>query len=95
VKELLYVKTLLQELIGNSVTANMNMDNQSAIKLCKNGIFNKRSKHIDVRYHFLTENVRQGNIKRFFVPSAENIADIFTKPLPSVRFQELRKYLVC
>lgn len=94
VKELLYLKNLLRELTNNDVVVNLNIDNQSAMKLCKNGIFNKRSKHIDVRYHFLSENVKQGKVNLFYIPTNENVADMFTKPLAHVKFGSFKKYVV-
>lgn len=94
VKELLYIKNLLKELLGIDVVVNLNMDNQSAMKLCKNGVFNKRSKHIDVRYHFLSENVKQGKVNIVYVPTNENVADMFTKPLAHVKFSSFKKCVV-
>lgn len=91
IKELLYLKTLVQELTKKHVDVKLNMDNQSAIKLSKNGVFNKRSKHIDVRYHFMTENVRERKVTISYVPTSENLADIFTKPLSSVKYQKIKK----
>jgi len=94
VKELLFLKTLLQELTNEDVEANLHMDNQSAMTLMRNGVFNRRSKHIDVRYHFLSENIKKGKIKLSYVPSSENLADVFTKPLGNVKFAYFKKNLV-
>lgn len=52
-KELLYLKTVIQELTKKEIIAEMYVDNQSAVKLIKSGVFNKRLKHIDLRYHFI------------------------------------------
>lgn len=51
-KEIMYLKTLIEELLGETVNVRLKVDNQSAIKLIKNGVINRRSKHIDVKYHF-------------------------------------------
>lgn len=69
------------------------MDNESAVRLIKNPEFHKRSKHIDVRYHFVRENFLTGDIDVASVSSYKQIADILTKPLPKIRFQKLRSML--
>uniref|UniRef100_A0A151UFD3 Copia protein n=1 Tax=Cajanus cajan TaxID=3821 RepID=A0A151UFD3_CAJCA len=68
-------------------------NNRSAIKLAKNPINHERSKHIDVRFHFIREKVKEGSVELEHVGSKEQVADIFTKPLPATTFQELRKLL--
>lgn len=52
----------IEELLGQKVTTELYVDNQSAIQTAKNGIFNKRSKHIHVRYHFVQERIRENEI---------------------------------
>jgi len=72
----------------------LKMDSQSAIALSKNPVFHERSKHIDVRFHFIRECVGDGrklNIEH--VCTEEQIADILTKPLARERFCELRDKL--
>ena len=66
------------------------MDNQSAIKLIKNPEFHKRSKHIDLRYHFIREKHEEGCFKLNYVSSKNMIADVFTKSLPYQQFKQLR-----
>ena len=68
-------------------------DNQSAISLTKNPIQHSRTKHIDIRYHFIKERVEEGQLKLEFVPTKEQLADILTKPLPNDTFQRLRSRL--
>jgi hypothetical protein len=65
-------------------------DNKSAIDLSKNLVLHSRTKHIDLRHHFLRDNVQKGNIEITKVPSEENVADIFTKPLKKETFQIMR-----
>ncbi len=57
------------------------MDNQSAIRLIHNQEFHKRSKHIEVRYFFVRDMVKRGDLKVKYVASDHQLADIFTKPL--------------
>lgn len=61
-------------------------DNSSAINISKNPVQHSRTKHIDVRYHFLKEHVEQGDVVLNFVKTENQLADIFTKPLPFDRF---------
>ncbi|CAI0444726.1 unnamed protein product [Linum tenue] len=68
-------------------------DNSSAIKLSKNPVLHWRSKHIDVRFHFLRELVRDGAIELQHCGTTEQIADIMTKPLKLDAFQLLRSRL--
>jgi len=68
----------------------LKMDNQSTIALSKNPVFHDRSKHIDVRFHFIRECVGDGKMDIEHVRTEEQIVDILTKPLPRDRFCELR-----
>ena len=71
-------------------------DNSSTIKLSKNPIMHGRSKHIDVRFHFLRDLSNEGIIDLIYCKSEEQIADIMTKPLKLSAFQKLRNLLgVC
>ncbi|GJY20702.1 retrotransposon protein, putative, unclassified, partial [Tanacetum coccineum] len=64
-------------------------DNKSAIALCCNNVQHSRAKHIDVRYHFIKEQVENGIVKLYFVLTKYQLADIFIKPLPKERFNFL------
>nr|GEZ17789.1 hypothetical protein [Tanacetum cinerariifolium] len=64
-------------------------DNKSAIALCCNNVQHSRSNHIDIRHHFLREQVENGVVKLYFVTTDYNLADIFTKALPRERFEFL------
>ena len=68
-------------------------DNQSAIKLAKNAEFHKRTKHIDISYHFTRHAVRRKQIEIKYVKSSENVADILTKPLNKKIFTYLKEKL--
>jgi hypothetical protein len=94
VKEIQYLKTLLSELTGVNFPACLNVDNQSAIKLVKSGKMNRRSKHINVRYYFISEALDNGLFTLKYCPSAEQTADILTKPLLSEKFKKHRNSLL-
>lgn len=64
-------------------------DNSSAIKLSKNHVMHGRSKHIDVRFHFLRDLVNEGVVQLKFCGTQKQVADILTKPLKLESFQEL------
>ncbi|GAA0149860.1 hypothetical protein LIER_37011 [Lithospermum erythrorhizon] len=68
-------------------------DNSSTIKLSKNPVMHGRCKHIDVRYHFLRDRVKEGVISLIHCGSAEQVADIMTKALKVENFQTLRAAL--
>ena len=55
-------------------------DNQSAIAITKNSVQHQRSKHIDIKYHFVRAEVQNGKAQLEYVPSEYNAADVFTKP---------------
>ncbi|GJV48082.1 retrovirus-related pol polyprotein from transposon TNT 1-94 [Tanacetum coccineum] len=62
-------------------------DNKSAIALCCNNVQHSRSKHIDIRHHFIREQVEKGVVELYFVRTKYQLADIFTKALPRGRFE--------
>jgi len=68
-------------------------DNQSAIKLAKNPVFHARSKHIEIHHHFVRERVLRGEVQLHYVPTDSQPADIFTKPLPRLKFEKHRQTL--
>ena len=68
-------------------------DNQSAINISKNPVQHSRTKHIDIKYHFLKDQVAQNVVKLEFISTNEQVADIFTKPLPKDVFERLRVLL--
>jgi hypothetical protein len=55
------------------------IDNEGAKRLAENPEFHKRSKHIDIIYHFTRNAIQKNQIKLVPIPSKDNIADIFTK----------------
>jgi hypothetical protein len=63
-------------------------DNQGAIALAKDNKFHSRTKHIDLRYHFIHEVVEDGKVKMKYIPTAENFSDIFTKALAKPKFTQ-------
>jgi len=89
-----WLARLLGELKGKQEGAiKINIDNESAIQLSKNPVFHDRSKHIDVRFHFIRECVEEGRVCVASIGTTEQLADIMTKALARERFCELRTKL--
>ena len=68
-------------------------DNESAVKLTNNLVQHSRTKHIDIRYHFIRDHQMKGDITIESVGTNDQLADIFTKPLDEKRFCKIRTEL--
>eukprot|EP00253_Pinus_taeda_P033194 PITA_33194 len=66
-------------------------DNTSSISISKNLVMHSKNKHMPIKYHFLREQVLEHKVKLEYVPSKEQVANIFTKPLPRETFEYLRQ----
>ena len=64
-------------------------DNTSTINLTKNPVHHLRTKHIDIRHHFIRDHVQNKDIKVEFIPTHLQLADIFTKPLAREQFMNI------
>jgi hypothetical protein len=69
------------------------VDNKSTIELVKNSVHHERNKHIDVRFQFIREHVKNGDVEMTHVASRDQVADIFIKPLPTELFNKFKKLL--
>jgi hypothetical protein len=67
-------------------TAPLKVDNKAAIDLIKNRVRHGRSKHIQIRYHFVSECAAEGRIEVQFIGTSDQLADILIKPLARIRF---------
>jgi hypothetical protein len=86
-----WLARLLKELTNSeSVAPVLKVDNKSAIDLSKNPVHHDRSKHIEVKYHYIRECVEDGKIVLEQISTKDQLADIMTKSLGRVLFQELR-----
>ena len=61
-------------------------DSQNAIHLCKNPMYHERTKHVDVRYHFVRELVANGDIHIQKISTEDNLADMGTKTVTATKF---------
>ena len=89
-----WLRRVLEKIEVEAKTATTIMcDNSSTIQLSKNPVFHGKSKHIDVKFHFLRDLVNNGIIKLNYCASENQIADIMTKPLKLEQFEKLRGML--
>ena len=65
-------------------------DNESAIRIAHNPVLHGKTKHIEIRYHFIRDHVANEDISLSYINTKDQLADIFTKPLDEKRFKELR-----
>jgi hypothetical protein len=90
INEIKWLHGLLKEL-GVSVPSTPILlgDNQSTQELSKNGVKSERTKHIDIKYHFITDEVSQGNVQLQWVSTKKQLADVLTKALPQVVHEQM------
>jgi hypothetical protein len=94
--QLLWMKKLLCDYGFTQDTMIINCDNTSAINIYENPVQHSRTKHIDIRHHFLRDLVESEVASLSFIPTDNKLADILTKPLDGSRFESLRKAIgVC
>jgi hypothetical protein len=91
--QLLWMKTMLHDYGVKHDTISLYCDNTSAISISKNPVFHSRTKHIDIKHHFIRDLVEDKIISLDHVPTESQLADIFTKSLDGNRFEELRSKL--
>lgn len=95
VQEAMYLRQLLSDL-GWSMDGPIKIkeDNQGCIALSENPVHHKRTKHIDIKYHFVREKVLSGEIVLEHVATEHQLADLLTKPLERVRVEKLRTHVL-
>ena len=89
--QLLWMKKLLHDYGITQDTMCVFCDNTSAINLSKNPVQHSKSKHIEIRYHFIRDLVEEKTVYLEFINTDNQKADIFTKPLDGPRFESLCK----
>ena len=89
--EVIWLQYLLRDLqILSTFTPTLWCDNLGAIYLSANPIFHARTKHVEVDYHFVRDRVAKKEIQIRFIPFHDQLADVFTKPLPTAPFTTFR-----
>ena len=85
-KEALWLRNLIGQVFGDILDpTTLYCDNQSAIALAKDHQYHARTKHIDIRFHFIRWAIDEGKLKMTYCPTGEMLADAFTKALPSTK----------
>jgi hypothetical protein len=94
VREAVWLRKLLTDLFDHEMDPIIiHCDNQSCVKLSENPVFHDRSKHIEIKYHYIRDMVQRKAVHVQYLPTHEQIADIFTKPLAKTKFEYFRERL--
>ena len=88
--QLVWMKQMLMEYNVEQDVLTLYCDNLSAINISKNPIQHSRTKHIDIRHHFITDLVEEKVMTLEYVDTEEQLADIFTEALDAKQFEKLR-----
>ena len=90
-REAVWLHKLLAGLFGQIPEPTViHCDNQSCVQMSVNPIFYDKSKHIQIRYHFIGDMVQKDAVELQYIPTDDQTADILTKPLPRVKFEYFR-----
>jgi hypothetical protein len=87
------IQTLADLEVKYTAPIPIHCDNTSVISVSKNLVFHSKTKHIPIKYHFLREHVINTVVSLHYIPSKDQIVDIFTKPLAKSQFEYIRQKL--
>ena len=88
------MRNLLSNLFDLQLDATcIHCDNQNCVKLSENPVFHDKSKHIEIKYHYIRDMVQRGAVKLLYVATNEQIADVLMKPLARLKFEYFREIL--
>ena len=93
VKEAIWLQGLMDDLGINQDVLKVHCDSMSAIYLAKNQVYHARTKHIDVKYHFVRDVLEDGDIGVKQIYTKDNLADMLTKVIPGVKFNHCKNLL--
>ena len=89
--QVLWIQNQMIDFGFNFVKSPINIDNQAAICITKNPVQHSKTKHIQLKYHFIRDNAEKGLIELVYVDSEHQLADLFTKALDTKRHEWLVK----
>ena len=92
-QEAAWLQKLLTDLHIPTKPIVINEDNQGAIAMARNPIAHSRTKHINIRFHFIRNTQEEGIINIIFCPTSNMVADLLTKPIPCIQFEKLRSLM--
>jgi len=93
-KTVIWVYNIVNQIFTVSTPIPVDIDNQGAGYMAENQVNNSRTKHIDIRYHWIRDQINFGLIELCHIPTLVNLSDIFTKALAAPRFMMLTKWLL-
>jgi hypothetical protein len=94
VREAVWLHKFLTNLFDHEMDpTTIHCDNQSCVKLSENLVIHDRSKHIEIKHHYIIDMVQRKTIHVQYLPTHEKIVDIFTKPLAKTEFEYFRERL--
>ena len=95
-REVLWIKQLLIEMdvLKHDRPLKVRMDSTSAMAVARNPVAHQRTKHIDIKHHFIRDLVATGIVELDYVPTDDNLADVFTKAVSKATFLKLGRFLV-
>jgi hypothetical protein len=87
---------MLSDIFSGHVSGTTNIweDNHSCIAYSQNVSVSEKTKHIDLKYHFVKDHVQMGTIKMLYVPTCEMLADMLTKPLHALALEKHRNAIL-
>ncbi|MCO5555346.1 hypothetical protein L7F22_008892 [Adiantum nelumboides] len=92
--ECVWLRRLMVDLgVGQDTANTIYTDSQSALAVARNPLFHACTKHIEVHYHYVRERLLAGELSLAYVPTQENLADLFTKALSCEKLEAFRKAL--
>jgi hypothetical protein len=86
-KEAVWLKGLFAKLCGDDSCIKLFYDSQSAIYLTKDQIFHERTKHIDIKYHYVCDVIARGKLQVCKISTYVNLTDMMTKPVSVAKFE--------
>ena len=87
----IWLRKILEDLcLKQQESRQIFVDNQTAISISSNPVFHSKTKHFKIKFYFLRETQHEGEVKWIYCKSEDQIADEFTKPLPKIKFEELK-----
>ena len=86
-KEMIWMQRFMEELEKKQEDCKLYNDSQSAIHLAKNSAFHSRTKHIQLRYHFIRSVLEDGQLKLEKIHTSQNPADMLTKAIPKEKLE--------
>jgi hypothetical protein len=93
IQEAVWCQHWMSELLDKQIKVTVHVDNQAAISTALNDHSHERTKHIDIRLHFIRDVVRSGLVQLKYIPTDMQLADCLTKPLERVKLEHFRTLL--